>query len=62
MQLSSDQQPYLQGFIPVTSLALSIAYGFSLISYDTGAGFVTAGNLENLRGPRGRRHSLIAER
>jgi simple sugar transport system substrate-binding protein len=48
VQLSSDQQPYLQGFIPVTSLALTIAYGFSLISYDTGAGFVTPGNIEDL--------------
>jgi simple sugar transport system substrate-binding protein len=48
VQLSSDQQPYLQGFIPVTSLALSIAYGFSLIGYDTGAGYVTPENLEDI--------------
>lgn len=48
VQLSSDQQPYLQGFIPVTSLALTIAYGFSLIGYDTGAGFVTPENIEDL--------------
>jgi simple sugar transport system substrate-binding protein len=48
VQLSSDQQPYLQGFLPVTSLALSIAYGFSLINYDTGAGFVTPENIEDL--------------
>ncbi len=50
VQLSSDQQPYLQGFIPVTSLALTIAYGFSLIGYDSGAGFVTPGNIEDLAG------------
>jgi simple sugar transport system substrate-binding protein len=48
VQLSSDQQPYLQGFIPVTSLALSVAYGFSLICYDTGAGYVTPENLEDI--------------
>lgn len=48
VQLSSDQQPYLQGYLPVVSLALSVAYGFSPISYDTGAGFVTPGNIENL--------------
>ena len=48
VQLSSDQQPYLQGFLPVVSLAMTIAYGFSPISYDTGAGFVTPGNIENL--------------
>lgn len=48
VQLSSDQQPYLQGFIPVTSLALSVAYGFSLIGYDTGAGYVTPENLEDI--------------
>lgn len=50
VQLSADQQPYLQGFIPVTSLALTLAYGFSLIGYDTGAGFVTPENLEDIAG------------
>jgi simple sugar transport system substrate-binding protein len=48
VQLSSDQQPYLQGFLPVVSLALTIAYGFSPIAYDTGAGFVTPENIESL--------------
>jgi len=47
-QLSSDQQPYLQGFLPVASLALTIAYGFSAISYDTGAGLITPENIEIL--------------
>ncbi|MBC7218305.1 MAG: substrate-binding domain-containing protein [Candidatus Caldatribacterium sp.] len=46
VQLTADQQPYLQGYLPVLSLALTIAYGFSPISYDTGAGFVTAENHE----------------
>lgn len=50
VQLSADQQPYLQGFLPVTSLALTIAYGFSPIGYDTGAGFVTPENIEDLAG------------
>lgn len=50
VQLSSDQQPYLQGYLPVVSLALTLAYGFSPIDYDTGAGFVTPENIENLAG------------
>jgi simple sugar transport system substrate-binding protein len=50
VQLSSDQQPYLQGFLPVVSLALTLAYGFSPIDYDTGAGFVTPDNIEDLAG------------
>jgi simple sugar transport system substrate-binding protein len=48
VQLSSDQQPYLQGFLPVVSLALTILYGFSPIGYDSGAGFVTPENIEDL--------------
>jgi simple sugar transport system substrate-binding protein len=45
-QLSADQQPYLQGFVPVTSLALTIMYGFSPISLDTGAGLLSPQNIE----------------
>ena len=46
VQLASDQQPYLQGFLPIISLALTKAYGFAPISFDTGAGFVTQDNYE----------------
>lgn len=44
VQLASDQQPYLQGFVPIISLALTKVYGFSPLSVDTGAGFVTQEN------------------
>lgn len=48
VQLASDQQPYLQGFIPVLSLALTKVYGFSPIGFDTGAGFVTPDNYASI--------------
>jgi simple sugar transport system substrate-binding protein len=48
VQLSSDQQPYLQGFLPILSLCLTKVYGFSLLSVDTGAGFVTQDNYKQI--------------
>lgn len=48
VQLTADQQPYLQGYLPILSLAFTIAYGFSPITYDTGAGFVTQDNFEEI--------------
>lgn len=44
VQISSDQQPYLQGYLPILSAAFTKAYGFSPISYDTSAGLVTKDN------------------
>jgi simple sugar transport system substrate-binding protein len=44
VQLTSDQQPFLQGYLPILSLALSKRYGMTSLSYDTGAGFVTPNN------------------
>lgn len=44
IQLASDQQPYLQGFVQIVSLALTKIYGFGPLSVDTGAGFVTQDN------------------
>jgi simple sugar transport system substrate-binding protein len=46
VQLTSDQQPYLQGYLPILSLVLSKKYGFSSLTYDTGAGFVTPDNYQ----------------
>lgn len=48
VQLTADQQPYLQGFLPILSIALTKVYGFSPISYDTGAGFVTQENYKEI--------------
>jgi simple sugar transport system substrate-binding protein len=46
VQLTSDQQPFLQGYLPILSLCLSKQYGFTPLSYDTGAGFVTPDNYQ----------------
>lgn len=46
VQLTSDQQPFLQGYLPILSLALSKKYGMTPLSYDTGAGFVTPSNYQ----------------
>jgi simple sugar transport system substrate-binding protein len=46
VQLTSDQQPFLQGYLPILSLCLSNKYGMSPLSYDSGAGFVTPSNYQ----------------
>jgi len=48
VQLSSDQQPYMQGFLPVLSLTLTKAYSLSPISFDTGKGFITTENYKDV--------------
>ncbi len=40
-----DQQPWLQGYLPILQICLSKVYGFSGLDIDTGAGFVTADNI-----------------
>jgi simple sugar transport system substrate-binding protein len=44
VQLTSDQEPFLQGYMPILSLCQQVVYGLGPISLDTGAGFVTADN------------------
>ena len=44
IHLTSDQQPFLQGYLPVLSLCLQKVYGLEPLSVDTGAGFVTPEN------------------
>jgi len=46
VQLTSDQQPFLQGYLPILSLCQQIVYGLSPMDVDTGAGFVTPDNYE----------------
>lgn len=43
-----DQQPYLQGYLPILQIALTKKYGFSGLHIDTGAGFADASNVEQL--------------
>lgn len=48
IQLSSDQQPYLQGYAPILSLCMTLKYGMGPMNLDTGAGFVDASNYETV--------------
>lgn len=45
VQLTADQQPFMQGYYPIISLCQSKVYGLGAISVDTGAGFVNAENV-----------------
>jgi simple sugar transport system substrate-binding protein len=44
VQLSSDQQPFLQGYLPILSLCLQKELGLGALNVDTGAGFITPEN------------------
>jgi simple sugar transport system substrate-binding protein len=44
VQLTADQQPFLQGYMPILSLCQQVVYGLAPIDVDTGAGFVTPDN------------------
>lgn len=48
VQLTSDQQPFLQGYLPILSLCGTLVYGFGPMSVDTGAGFVDTTNYESV--------------
>ena len=41
-----DQQPFIQGYIPIVQLFLSTKYGMAGLAMDTGAAFVTADNVD----------------
>lgn len=44
IQLTSDQQPFLQGYMPILNLCQMKVYGLGGLFVDTGAGFVDANN------------------
>ena len=44
VQLTADQQPFLQGYLPILSLCTQVVYGLGPMNVDTGAGFVTPEN------------------
>ncbi len=46
VQLTSDQQPFMQGYMPILSLCQQVVYGLGPANVDTGAGFVTPENYE----------------
>ncbi len=43
-----DQQPWLQGYLPILQICLTKVYGFSGLMIDTGAGFADKDNIEFL--------------
>ena len=43
-----DQQPWLQGYLPILQICLTQVYGFSGLMVDTGAGFADKNNVEFL--------------
>jgi simple sugar transport system substrate-binding protein len=44
VQLAADQQPFLQGYLPIVSLCQQAVLGLAPLNVDTGAGFVTPQN------------------
>jgi simple sugar transport system substrate-binding protein len=43
-----DQQPFLQGYLPIVQICLTKKYQFAGLHIDTGSGFVDSGNVEQL--------------
>jgi simple sugar transport system substrate-binding protein len=43
-----DQQPWLQGYLPILQICLTKTYGFSGLHIDTGGGFVDKNNINFL--------------
>jgi len=46
VQVIADQQPWLQAYLGVLQVCMAKRFGFSGIYIDTGAGFVTAANID----------------
>src|SRR6202142_1883998 len=44
VQLTADQKPFQQGYLPILSLCETTVYGLAPLNVDTGAGFVTPEN------------------
>lgn len=51
VQITADQQPFLQGYLPVQNLCQRHAYGMSGLEVDTGASFVTKENVKTVVKP-----------
>jgi simple sugar transport system substrate-binding protein len=48
VSLVSDQQPYLQGFLPILQTCLTKKYGFSGLYVDTGIGLIDSSNVDQV--------------
>jgi simple sugar transport system substrate-binding protein len=49
IHLTADQQPFLQGYLPVLSICQTAKLGLAPMNVDTGAGFVDVSNYEQVR-------------
>jgi simple sugar transport system substrate-binding protein len=49
IQLTSDQQPFLQGYLPVLSICQTAKLGLAPMSVDTGAGFIDGTNYQKVQ-------------
>jgi simple sugar transport system substrate-binding protein len=45
-----DQQPFLQGYLPIMQLYLSTKFGFAGVNIDTGAALISASNIGTVEG------------
>ena len=48
VQLTSDQQPFQPGYLPILSLCGTLVFGFGPLNVDTGAGFVDVNNYQDI--------------
>jgi simple sugar transport system substrate-binding protein len=48
IQLTSDQQPFLQGYLPVLSICQTAKFGLAPMNVDTGAGFIDGNNYKQV--------------
>ncbi len=48
IQITSDQQPFLQGYLPIESICLSKKYGLAPLNVETGNGFVDTTNYQTV--------------
>ena len=48
VQLTMDQEPFLQGYIPIVSLCMEKKFGLSPISLDTSNGYVDTSNYQSI--------------
>jgi len=48
VQLTADQQPFQQGYLPILNLCEQVVYGLGPVNVDTGNGFVTKDNYKQV--------------
>ena len=49
IHLTADQQPFLQGYMPILSICQTAKFGLAPLNVDTGAGFIDTGNFEQVK-------------